>query len=312
MGTDAIYDKHSEVFLLWACRETGVIQALLDGVTDAEAIVERTGITERAASTVLDALADLGYTQVTGETYEPTGRLRGFDPETRPLERGILPHRVDTFEDYMHLPEKMRGTYSSTFSDEEFRNYMGGMATVGESTVRSIVTAAEHAHPRPDRVLNVGGGPGRFAAEFGRRGAEVTLVDRESVLNFLEDHHREKGLDVVVGDARDSLPTGFDLVFSARMTVSLTLAEIQEYFANAFDALDPGGTFVGAEWVRGRSEVADRFGLHMLAISDVGNTYTESEYRSALEEAGFVGVEVREVPDSRYQTIVGQVPQSGL
>lgn len=309
MGSDAIYDRHSEVFLLWACRETGVIQALFDGVTEAEALVERTGITDRAASTVLEALADFGYVQEDGGSYDPTGRLRGFDPETPPLERGILPHRVDTFEDYMHLPEKMQGTYSSTFTDEEFRNYMGGMATIAESTVRSIVTEAEHVHPRPDRVLNVGGGPGRFAAEFARRGAEVTLLDREPVLSFLGDHHREMGLDVVVGDARESLPSGFDLVFSARMTVSLTLDEITEYFENAFMALEPGGTFVGTEWVRGRSEAAERFGLHMLAISEVGNTYTESQYRTALDDAGFVDVEIREVPDSRYQSIVGRVPQ---
>jgi len=92
------------------------------------------------------------------------------------------------------------------------------------------------------------------------------------------------------------------------MTVSLKLDEIQKYFANAFDALDSGGTFVGAEWVRGRSDVAERFGFHMLAISDVGNTYTEEEYRTALEDAGFEDVAIEEVPNTRYQTIIGHVP----
>jgi len=308
MGSDAIYDKHGEVFLLWACRETGVLRALLDGETDVEGLVDQTGITTRSARTVLEALEALDYATSTGGGYEATDRLRGFDPETPALERGILPHRVDTFEDYMELPEKMRGNYSSGFSEEEFRNYMGAMATVPESIVRSIVTAAEHVKPRPDRVLNVGGGPGRFAAEFRRRGADVTLLDRDSTLDFLEEHHRERGLEVVEGDARESLPTGFDLVFSARMTVSLSLDEIHEYFSNAFDALEPGGAFVGAEWVRGRSTVAERFGVHMVAISEVGNTYTEAEYRSALEESGFVDVEIGEVPDTRYQTIVGRVP----
>ncbi|MFQ3294631.1 MAG: SAM-dependent methyltransferase [Natrialbaceae archaeon] len=308
MSSDAVYDKHGEVFLLWACRETGVIEALLGGEKDVEGIVDETGITSRAASTVLEALADLGYATSTGKAYEATDRLRGFDPETPALERGILPHRLDTFEEYMDLPEKMHGNYSTGFSEEEFRNYMGGMATVPESIVRSIVTAAEHVQPRPERVLNVGGGPGRFAAEFQRRGADVTLLDRDSTLNFLKDHHREQGLEVVEGDARESLPRGFDLVFSARMTVSLSLEEIHEYFGNAFDALEPGGAFVGAEWVRGRSEVAERFGVHMLAISDVGNTYTAEEYHTALEENGFVDVEIREVPDTRYQTIVGRVP----
>lgn len=308
MESDAIYDRHAETLLLWACRETGVIDAILDGGTDADQLVDQTGITDRAASTVLPALAHFDFVEAKSGAYEPTERLRGFDPETPALERGILPHRIDTFEEYLELPAKMRGSDGSEFSEEAFRNYMGGMATIGESTVRSIVTAAEHAHPRPSEVLNVGGGPGRFAAEFQRRGAAVTLLDRESTLEFLADHHRERGFDVLEGDARELLPAGFDLVFSARMTVSLTLDEIKEYFANAFEALETGGTFVGAEWVRGRSEVADRFGFHMLAISDVGNTYTEEAYRAALEDAGFVDVTIGEVPDTRYQSIVGHVP----
>lgn len=308
MGSDAIYDRHSEVFLLWACRETGVIEAILEGAIDAEQLVDRTDITDRAATAVLSALDHFAFVESNGNTYEPTERLRGFDPETPALDRGILPHRLDTFEEYLELPEKMRGNYGSGFTEEEFRNYMGGMATVGESTVRTIVTGAEHAHPRPSRVLNVGGGPGRFAVEFQRRGADVTLLDRDSTLDFLADHHQEKGLEVVEGDATESLPTGFEMVFSARMMVSLSLDEIRAYFANAYDALDSGGTFVGAEWVRGRSELAERFGFHMLAISEVGNTYTEAAYRDALEAAGFVDVEINEIPDTRYQTIIGHVP----
>lgn len=310
MGSDSLYDKHLAVFLLWACRETGVTAALLDGPTDAATIVEETEVTERAATAALDALVDEGYATASAGRYEATERLRGLDPETPPLERGILPHRLDAFEDYVALPERMRGNYPSGFSEEEFRNYMGGMAAIDDATVRAIVTAAEHAHPRPDRLLNVGGGPGAFAAEFDRRGADVTLVDRESVLDFLADHHREQGLDVVEGDARESLPTGYDVVFGARMTVSLTLDGIREYFGNAYEALDPGGTFVGAEWVRGRSEVAERFGLHMVAISEAGNTYTEAEYRSALEDNGFVDVEIADVPDTRFQVVVGHVPES--
>jgi SAM-dependent methyltransferase len=308
MGSDSIYHKHLDVFLLWACRETGVIAALHDGVGRPETVAERTGITDRAADIVLETLADLGYAEVADGAYEPTERLRGFDPETPPIERGILPHRIDSLENYMRLPETMRTGEAPEPGDEEFRNYMGAMAAVPEATVRAIVTTAEHAHPRPERVLDVGGGPGRFGAEFARRGADVTLLDQPGVLELLEDHHCEAGLDVVEGDARESLPEGFDLAFSARMTVSLSLDGIHQYFENVFDAIDPGGTFVGAEWVRGRADVAERFGFHMLTMSEVGNTYSEEEYLSALDAAGFVDTAIRDVPGTRFQLIVGQKP----
>ncbi|QSG14628.1 class I SAM-dependent methyltransferase [Halapricum desulfuricans] len=308
MGSDAIYDRHHEVFLLWACRETGVFEALFAGRRRPDAVAEHAGITDRAAEIVLEALADAGYTQESDEGYIPTEELRGFDPETPPTARGILPHRVDSLENYIHLPETMRTGSAPEPSEEEFKNYMGAMASVPEGTLRAIVTAAEHVHPRPGQVLDVGGGPGRFGAEFARRGADVTLLDQRSVLELLADHHEELDLDVVEGDARESLPDGFDLVFSARMTVSLSLSGINEYFGNVFEALEPGGTFVAAEWVLGRAEVAERFGMHMLSMSEVGNTYTESEYLSALESAGFADAEIRDVPDTRFQLLVGRKP----
>jgi len=309
MGSDSIYDRHHEVFLLWACRETGVFDALFAGHSRSETVAEHAGITDRASEIVLDALADSGYVRKIADGYEPTDALDGFDPETPPVERGILPHRVDSLENYIRLPETMRTGESPEPTEEGFKNYMGAMASIPEGTLRAIVTAAEHAHPRPDRVLDVGGGPGRFGAEFARRGAQVTLLDQPEVLNLLADHHADLDVDVVEGDARQSLPTGFDLVFSARMTVSLSLPGIREYFGNVFEALDSGGTFVAAEWVRDRADVAERFGLHMLSMSDVGNTYTENEYRLALESAGFIEPEIRDVPDTRFQLVVGQKPE---
>ncbi|QSG12022.1 SAM-dependent methyltransferase [Halapricum desulfuricans] len=308
MGSDSIYDRHHEVFLLWACRETGVFDALFAGYGRPDAVAEHAGITDRASGIVLDALADSGYVRETKDGYEPTDELRGFDPGTPPVERGILPHRVDSLENYIRLPETMRTGESPEPTEEGFKNYMGAMASIPDGTLRAIVTAAEHAHPRPERVLDIGGGPGRFSAEFARRGAAVTLLDQPEVLDLLADHHADLDVDVVEGDARQSLPAGFDLVFSARMTVSLSLPGIREYVGNVFEALEPGGTFAAAEWVRGRADVAGRFGVHMLSMSDVGNTYTEDAYRSALESAGFTDPEIREVPDTRFQLVVGRKP----
>lgn len=309
MGSDAIYDRHHEVFLLWACRETGVFDALFAGERQPDAVAEHAGVTERASEIVLESLADADYVRETGDGYEPTEALAGFDPETPPIERGILPHRVDSLENYMRLPETMQTGEAPEPTEEGFNNYMGAMASIPEGTLRAIVTAAEHAHPRPGQVLDVGGGPGQFGAEFARRGAEVTLLDQPEVLERLHDHHATLDLDVVAGDARESLPGGFDLVFSARMTVSLSLSGIREYVGNVFEALEPGGTFVAAEWIRGRAEVAERFGFHMLSMSAVGNTYTDEGYLSALETAGFDDPEIREVPDTRFQLLIGRKPK---
>jgi SAM-dependent methyltransferase len=309
MDSDAIYERHLEVFLLWACRETGVIEELLNGNRTAAEITEATGITERAAGIVLDALVDLGHASRSAGGYQASDSLHAFDPDTETLERGILPHRIDSLENYMRLPEMMRENQFPERTDEGFKNYVGAMATLEDRVVREIVTTVEHAHPRPDRVLDVGGGPGRFSGEFTRRGADVTLVDRPQVLELLADHHRELGVSTTEGDALESLPAGFDLAFSARMTSSFTPEEIGAYFQNAYEALDPGGTFVCVERISGRSEVAARFAVHMLVFADSGGIHTASTYRDALDTAGFVDREIREIPGTVYQAVIGHKPE---
>jgi SAM-dependent methyltransferase len=309
MEEDAIYNKHLDVFLVWACRETGVIDALLDGPKRAKAVAAETGITERAAAIALEGLRDGEYVERSGEEYRPTPELTAFDPDTDPLDRGILPHRLDSLAKYTQLPETMQTGDPPGRTEEGFHNYIGAMATIDEAEVREIVTAVEHCHPRPDSVLDVGGGPGRFSAEFRRRGADVTLFDQPAVLDMLADRHEQAGLDVVAGNAQESLPEGFDLVFSARMTSGFTPEDIQTYFENAYAAVEPGGTFAAIERVRGRSEVAERFAVHMLAVFPTGNTYEASTYREALTRAGFVDAEIDEVPGTEYQAIVGRKPE---
>jgi len=309
MAEESIYNKHLDVFLLWACRETGIVEELLDGPVAASEVAENAGVTERAAVVSLAALAEMGYVEESADGYAATAALDGFRPGTDVLERGILPHRIDSLDHYMDLPELMETGEAPEHTEAGLRRYMAAMATIDDTTVRSIVTTAEHAHPRPERVLDVGGGPGKISEEFARRGADVTTLDIPPVVDLLESHHAKAGLDVVAGDARESLPEGFDFVVSARMILSFSPAELQGYFENAFDALEPGGTFMCTERVWDRSEIATNFAVHMLTVSPNGHMYTEAEYEEALEAAGFVDTDVREVPDTPFQGIVGHRPE---
>jgi SAM-dependent methyltransferase len=307
MGT--IYSDHGELFLLRACRDTGVIAALLDAPKPPETVAEETGITERAARTTLATLADLGYASESGGEYRATERLQGFDPETPVTERGMLPHRLDILENYLDLPELMRtGEYPEPDA-EDLENYVAGMATIDERVVRGAVTAAEHAHPRPERVLDVGGGIGLFAREFARRGASVTLLDNPAVIDLAEPRLEGTGIELRGGDAVASLPEGFDLAFCGRLTVSMSHEENEQLFANLFDALEPGGTVACMEYVRDRSDVGPLFGFHMLTMSPTGNTYTADQYRTWLTDAGFENVSIDPVVGTDFQLVTGHRPE---
>lgn len=309
MGSETIYSKHAPLFAVWACRETGVVDALLDGVSESTAIAEETGITDRAADVVLRALLDLGFVEMQDDEYAPTDRLEVLDTERPVPEKGILPHRLDIFENYQALPTVMQTEAYPEVSDRERRNYVGGMAAIGEPVVRAAVSVAERAHPRPGCVLDVGGGIGRFGREFANRGADVTLVDTPAVVERVRPHLADSDIEVSQGDALASLPSGFDLTFCGRLTVSFSPAENERLFANVYDSLRPGGTAVCTEFLRGRSPVAPMFGVHMLAMSETGNTYDEEQYRSWLDRAGFEHPEITDVPGTDFCAVIGRKPE---
>ncbi|HAQ56294.1 MAG TPA: hypothetical protein DCR44_02655 [Acholeplasmatales bacterium] len=62
--------------------------------------------------------------------------------------------------------------YYDTHAEEEWERLSG------HSFEFSVTTAMMERHVKPgDRILDLGGGPGRYAIHFAKRGCEVTLVD---------------------------------------------------------------------------------------------------------------------------------------
>lgn len=78
---------------------------------------------------------------------------------------------------------------------------------------------AEHLPPAPARVLDIGGGPGRYSIALAQRGYQVTLFDLSpGLLDFARARAEEAGVrldDIVQGNAldlREIGPESFDIV----------------------------------------------------------------------------------------------------
>lgn len=296
---------HEERLVLWAARETGVLKALLTEAATSEEVAAATGVTERAARIVVEALSEYGYFERVDGRYEPTDRALGFLTKTDVRSIGSASHALDTLSRWVALPETMETGELPDPPEHWLRNFMGAMASVDPQTVRASVTAAEHARPRPDRVLDVGGGPGTFSKEFARRGAEVTLLDRPEVVEIVAPLLENEPVELVAGDALDELPSRFDLVLCSRITHMFGPEENRRLLENCYGALEPGGEVVCTDFVRGRSPRAPAFAVNMLAQTESGDTYTEEEYRDWLREAGFEAPAIREIPGTEMQAIVG-------
>ncbi|MCP4517526.1 MAG: class I SAM-dependent methyltransferase, partial [Delftia sp.] len=118
-------------------------------------------------------------------------------------------------------------------------------------TLRALL---EHLPPPPARVLDCGGGPGRYALELARRGYEVTLFDLSSEnLRLAQQKASEAGLALAAyeqGTATDLArfaAESFDAVLLLGPLYHLQeKAAREQALAQARRVLEPGGSLFAA------------------------------------------------------------------
>jgi SAM-dependent methyltransferase len=148
------------------------------------------------------------------------------------------------------------------------------------------------------RVLDVGGGSGVFSMAFvrARKGITAAIFDLANVVGltkaYIDAENLGNLISVVGGDYTvDPLVSGFDLVFISAVIHSNSSEINRHLFRKAFEALNPEGRLVVLDYImngdRTSPAVGAYFSLNMLVGTREGDTYTESEVRGWMEDAGF-------------------------
>ena len=142
---------------------------------------------------------------------------------------------------------------------------------------------AEHLPPAPARVLDVGGGPGRYTIELARQGYLVTELDLSAAsLEFAAARAAEAGVRVegfVHGSATD-LSTFADGSFDAVMLMGplyhlLELTDRERAVREAARVLRPGGV-VFAAFISRYAELLDYARRQPEAIVEQGAAWEET------------------------------------
>jgi len=157
------------------------------------------------------------------------------------------------------------------------------------------------------RVLDVGGGSGAYAMEFVRvkPGISATVFDLPNVLPLTAEYVRQAGLQdrvtFVAGDYdKNDLGRGFDLVFLSAIIHSNSPRGNRDLIRKGAAALNPSGQLVVQDFIVDEERAGPPFGvlfaLNMLVGTEAGDTYTESEVRRWMLEAGLGPVAKRDMP----------------
>ncbi|WP_142860097.1 methyltransferase domain-containing protein [Salinigranum halophilum] len=297
---------HEELLLLWTARRTGVLDALTTAAGTASAVADETGLDRETAARVVRLLDEYGYLHRMGDEYEVTNRALGFLATRDVRSIGATPHALDRLDALSELGSDTTGASPLPPGDRTLRHRLGAHAATPKAVVRAGVTAAIHAAPDAERVVDVRGASGVAAAEFARRGHAVTLVESEAVLDHVGPMLAGQGVETAAASSVTSVPVeDADLALLTAVLQRYPPATNRTLLESTRDALDAGGVVVVLEPLRGDSPAARRVAVERLA-SGHGDAYTESEIRTWLAEAGFVDVERRDVPETDWQAVVAR------
>ena len=274
--------------------------------TSAE-VARALGTDERATDRLMNALCALGLLR------KSEGRFSNAPTAVRFLVRGgpdflaNLAHIGHLWATWSTLTQAVRQGQSvlarpvKAHGEEWLRAFIAAMHWRATRHAPQVVAALDLAGV--SRVLDVGGGSGAYAMAFARAREDISAVvfDLPGVVPLAEEYIRHEGLAARVKTAAgdfeaDPLGSGFDLAFLSAILHGNSPAQNRALLRKAAEALDPRGQLVVQDFIMAGDRTAPPFGalfaLNMLVGTEAGDTYTESQVRRWMEEAG-VGHVVR-------------------
>lgn len=271
-------------------------------------LAARLGADARGTAIVLDALTALGYVRKDGETYTNAPEFEPFLVEDGPTHFVAgLRHRNRLFRHWAFLEERLTGqplppgfVDRATLTDaQDNENFIRAMYAYSHQNVGPVVGALRLEGVTS--VADLGGGPGHYLAEFGRRlpEARLFLVDLPLTLDVArkiqaDSPDRQRMRFVEWDFYNDPAPAGFgavDLLFVSQVIHSEPPEANQALFARLFEHVHRGGRLVINERVVDAARTAPReaalFAVNMYAMTAGGRSYTEAEITGWAAAAGF-------------------------
>jgi 2-polyprenyl-3-methyl-5-hydroxy-6-metoxy-1,4-benzoquinol methylase len=264
-------------------------------------IAKTLGTDDRATDRLMNALCAIGLLQKKEEQFSNNPLTSQFLIRGKPDFMAGLMHSVHLWDTWSTLTEAVRQGKSVRTAPVNERSkkwleaFIAAMHWRGKQQASAVVALLDLTSV--SRVLDVGGGSGCYSMAFvrARQGIKAVVFDLPNVIPLTREYISQEGLlgsvETIMGDYKtDELGRGFDLVFLSAIIHSNSLGENQELIHRCADALKPKGQIVVQDFIMDEDRTGPArgalFALNMLVGTDSGDTYTESEIRKWMEDAG--------------------------
>ena len=315
----------------WASRilnsavEFEVFRHLEAAPATAAELAERAAISPRGAQALLDGALGLGLVTKEGDAYRNGDEAATFLVKGKPTYLGFAGMASLDWSEWADLDQAIRtGTTphdETSYEIEDFDFWETLVTAIGPLAAPIADGVAERlglAEAGGFRMLDVGGGSGIYSATWLGHNAEARAIqlDWPNVNQVARKLVGERGvgdrfetvdgnlLEVDFGDA------AYDFGVFSHMAHGLSAEQNRAVMAKFRKAIKPGGTLVVADFIlddqRQGHPMALLFYANMLHATAAGRTYTEGEYRSWLNGAGFAEVEFQSFAPSPVSVAYGR------
>lgn len=297
--------------VLLTAYELDLFTVLENGNKSSDEVAHALGTAERATDRLLNALCALGLLEKRMGRFSNTPLASRFLVRGRPDHLAGLMHSAHLWDTWSTLTEAVRHGRCVTARPIDERGagwlsaFIAAMHWRARQHASGVVALLDLSEV--SRALDVGGGSGAYGMAFVRAKPEIRAVvfDLPNVIPLTQEYIRQGGLrgrvETVTGDYEvDALGSGFDLVFLSAIVHSNSPAQNRDLIRKCAEALNPFGQLAIQDFIMDEDRTAPSFGalfaLNMLVGTEAGDTYTESELRQWMEEAGLCRLARKDTP----------------
>ncbi len=307
----------SRIFLTAA--ELDIFSLLTKNPMSARDIADKTKVTLRGLTILLNALVPMGLLEKKDEKYycpEDVASLLSKDSPTSIMP--MIMHTVGGWRRWSELTEIVRkGTQKARplvldSSEAEQEAFISAMHTIARRIAPGIVAAIKPGAAK--KLLDIGGASGSYTEAFLEASPDMkaTLFDLPSVIKIARRRLAHTGvldrITFVAGDFyKDELPAGHDLALLSAIIHQNSPEQNIELCGKIYRALRPGGRLVIRDHVMSPDHTQPAsgalFAVNMLVGTPGGGTYSFEEIKASLESAGFININLIQ-PDEQMSGLV--------
>ena len=299
--------------------ELDIFTLLKDGPLNSQVVARAIGADERATDRLMNSLVPIGLLKKSGSFFSNTDFSTRFMIQGQPGFMGGLTHITHLWRTWSTLTDAVKAGKSVAMQqpiegreDSWIESFITAMHSRAIQQSKEIAAVLDLSQART--TLDIGGGSGAFTFEFIRENPNIqgTIFDLPNVIEitkrYIAQEGFEKSVKTLSGDyLKDKFGYDYDLVFVSAVIHINSPEENRLLINKCAEALNPGGQLVILDHIMSEDRtdpaVGAIFAINMLVGTEKGDTYTEKEIKSWMQEVRLKYIRRKDTPQGSSMMI---------